>query len=69
MGIRRSNRILGARTVSVAPQMMLHKRVLTAMGRGCVAVILEPLISLSERAHFPINVDIYKLRMVASYGT
>ena len=48
---------------------MLHKRVLTAMGRGCVAVILEPLLSLSERAHFPINVDIYKLQMVASYGT
>ena len=59
----------GARTASVDLRMMLHKRLLTVMGRGCVAVILEPLLSSSARAHFPISVYIYKLRMVSSYGT
>ena len=55
--------------MSVAPQKDFHKRLLTVMDRGFVAVILEPLQSLSERAHFPINVNIYKLQMVDSYGT
>lgn len=68
LGIRCLNRVLGARTVSVAPRMLLYERVLTALDRGCVVVILEPLLPSSDKAHFPINVYIYKLRMVLATG-
>ena len=61
LGIRCLNRILGARTMSVDPQMILNKKVLAEISGGCIEVILEPLLSLSERANFPINADIYKL--------
>ena len=40
---------------------------LTTTGCNYVCINLEPLLSWLERDHFPINLDIYKLQMVATY--